>query len=68
MKGIALIGMLLALLIAAYLLISHINKPAPESKILGKEVPLMDVPNLAKEKLDESMKKEADQLQNIDSE
>lgn len=68
MKGVALIGMLLALLIVVYLLISRISKPAPESTMLGKEAPLMDVPNLAKENLDESMKKEAEQLQNIDSE
>lgn len=68
MKGIALIGMLLALLIVAYLLMVRLNEPATETAIMGKPVPLLETPSVAREKLEEAMKKEAEHIQDINKE
>lgn len=68
MKSIALIGMLLSLLLVVYLVFSRLHSPAPEAAILGEKVPLIDVPALAKEKIDDAMKLEAERIEQIEAE
>lgn len=68
MKSIALIGMLLSLLLVVYLVFSRLHNPAPEAAILGEKVPLIDVPALAKEKIDDAMKLEAERIEQIEAE
>lgn len=68
MKAVALIGMLLSLLLMVYLVFSRLHSPAPEAAILGEEVPLIDVPALAKEKIDDDMKLEAERIEQIEAE
>lgn len=66
MKAVALIGMLLSILLVMYLVFSRLHSPAPETAILGEKVPLVDVPALAKEKLEEAMKLEAERIKQIE--
>lgn len=67
MKGIALIGMLISLLIMAYLILARLNAPAPETALLGKAVPIIDAPAAAKQKLDEAMKMEEEHLKAMEA-
>lgn len=72
MKGVALIVILLALLVFGYLLMQRMQQPAVKVDFEdGKgtvEAPLVNLPNLATEKLEESMRKEAERIQKMQSE
>jgi 4-amino-4-deoxy-L-arabinose transferase-like glycosyltransferase len=67
MKGIFLLGALLAVLIVAYLLMSNIKAPvAPEVQSTLGETNLMNAPAKAESLVEESMKKEAERLKALE--
>ena len=65
-KGIGLILMMLALLVFAFLMMKHTQEHVAPS-VLGKAT-LIDAPAAAQHNVDESMKKETEHLNNVDSE
>lgn len=66
MRGILYLGLLLALLWAAYLMVTQLKAPSVASTPLGKEATLQDLPALAKEKVEKAMELEAQQQEALE--